>query len=167
LRDAMLSISGRLDLTKAGGPSFEDFAIEQPQHSPHYEYDRREPDDPAVCRRSIYRFIVRSQPQPLMTVLDCADPSLRVDKRNQSLSPLQALAMLNDGFVVTMSQHFAEQLAADGGDLPAQVERACRLALGRPPHASERDSLVAFAKQHGLANFCRLLFNTNEFTFID
>ena len=102
-----------------------------------------------------------------MTVLDCADPSMRVEKRNQSLSPLQALAMLNDGFVVSMSQHFAERIAAAGGELPAQVERACREAFARPPRDAERDALVAFAREHGLANLCRLLFNLNEFTFVD
>ena len=139
LRDAMLKISGKLDSTM-GGPSFQDFAIEHPEHSPHYEYDRKAPDDPATLRRSVYRFIVRSQPQPLMTVLDCADPSMRVEKRNQSLSPFQALALLNDGFVVTMSQHCAERIAAGGGGLPAQVERAFRDALGRPPRDAEREA---------------------------
>ena len=32
-------------------------------------------DDPKSHRRAVYRFIVRSQPQPFMSTLDCADPS--------------------------------------------------------------------------------------------
>ena len=33
--------------------------------------------------------------------------------------------------------------------------------------ADERDALTAYATKHGLANACRLLWNTNEFVFID
>ncbi len=46
--------------------------------------DLFDPEDPRAHRRSVYRFIVRSQPQPFMTTLDCADPSMSVDKRNES-----------------------------------------------------------------------------------
>ena len=72
LRDAMLAVSGLLDRTMYG-PSFQDFVIEKPEHSPHYEYHLHDPADPKSHRRSIYRFIVRSQPQPFMTTFDCAD----------------------------------------------------------------------------------------------
>ena len=97
----------QLDSTM-GGPAFQDFVVEKPEHSPHYQFHLHDPDDPACHRRSIYRFIVRSQLQPFMAALDCADPSMQVGRRNESLTPLQALAMLNDGIVVTMSKHFAE-----------------------------------------------------------
>ncbi|MGH7174583.1 MAG: hypothetical protein ACRELG_30315 [Gemmataceae bacterium] len=40
------------------------------------------------------------------------------------------------------------------------------LALGRPPTPDERTRLAAFAKKHGMANVCRLIFNSNEFLFI-
>jgi mono/diheme cytochrome c family protein len=166
VRDAVLAVSGKLDLTP-GGPGWQDFVIEQPQHSPHYKYDRADPEDAKTWRRSVYRFIVRSQTQPWMTSLDCADPSIRVDKRNESLSPLQALALLNNGFMVAQARHFAERLQRERAELPAQVERACELAFGRPPAAGERDRLVAFAQANGLPNLCRVLLNLNEFAFID
>ena len=63
IRDAVLQVAGKLD-PKMGGPSFQDFVIDQPAHSPHYEYHLHDPNDPKSHRRSIYRFIVRSQPQP-------------------------------------------------------------------------------------------------------
>jgi hypothetical protein len=166
LRDAVLVAAGRLD-TRMGGPSFQDFVIERPEHSPHYEYGLSDPDDPRSHRRSIYRFIVRSQPQPFMTTLDCADPSQRVDKRNESLSPLQALATLNNGFMVAMSRHFAERVARESAGVDEQVSSAFRLAIGREPTADEHSALAAYAKQHGLANACRVLFNLNEFAFVD
>jgi hypothetical protein len=109
LRDAVLAVSGKLDLTM-GGPGWQDFVIERPEHSPHFKLRARQSEDPKTWRRSIYRFIVRSQTQPWMTSMDCADPSMRVDKRNESLSPLQALAMLNNGFVVTQAQHLAARV---------------------------------------------------------
>src|SRR6185503_12136925 len=92
--------------------AFQDFVVEKPEHSPHYQYHLHDPEDVKTFRRSIYRFIVRSQQQPFMTALDCADPSMLVDKRNESLSALQALALLNNGFMVTMARHFADHVAA-------------------------------------------------------
>ena len=167
VRDAVLAVSGALDLTM-GGPGFRDFVIEQPEHSPHYRYDLADPDDPATFRRSIYRLIVRSQMQPFLTVLDCADPSMRVDKRNQGLSPNQALALLNNGFVLAQAARFAARVRREAGDdVDAQVDRAVRLALGRRPTAPEAAQLVTLARDHGLANACRALLNLNEFHFVD
>lgn len=158
IRDSILAVSGKLDLTM-GGPSFQDFVIDKPQHSPHYEYHLHDPEDPKSHRRSIYRFIVRSQQQPFMTVLDCADPSMRVDKRNESLSPLQALAMMNNGLTVTMAKHFAAHAGS--------VRRAFQLALAREPTEEEITALEAYAKREGLENACRVILNLNEFSFID
>ena len=167
VRDAVLAVSGKLDL-KAGGPGWKDFVVERPEHSPHYRYDLADPNDSATWRRSIYRFIVRSQPQPFMTVLDCADPSMRVEKRNESVSPAQALSLLNNGFMVTQATHFAERLKAEAGDDPgAQMDLAFRLATGRAASATDRDQLVAYSQKHGLPNTCRVILNLNEFTFID
>ena len=166
IRDSILAVSGKLDLTM-GGPSFQDFIIDKPQHSPHYEYHLHDPEDPKSHRRSIYRFIVRSQQQPFMTVMDCADPSMRVDKRNESLSPLQALAMMNNGLTVAMAKHFAERVSKEAAGIEAQTKRAFALALSREPKADELAPLVDYAKRDGLENVCRVILNLNEFSFVD
>src|SRR5262245_876272 len=167
VRDSVLAVTGNLDLTM-GGPGWQDFVIERPEHSPHYEYGLADPDDKRTWRRSIYRFIVRSQTQPWMTALDCADPSMRVDRRNESISPLQALALLNNGFMVTQARQFAERLQKERpNDLARQIERAHYLAFGRAPTPAERRRSVAFALSYGLPNLCRALLNLNEFTFAD
>jgi len=166
VRDSILAVSGKLDLVM-GGPSFQDFVIDKPQHSPHYEYHLHDPEDPKSHRRSIYRFIIRSQQQPFMTVMDCADPSMRVDKRNESLSPLQALAMMNNGLTVAMARHFAQRVSQDASGIDAQVQRAFALALSRSPSADELTPLVAYAKSQGLENACRVILNLNEFSFVD
>jgi len=167
VRDSVLAVSGKLDLAM-GGPGWQDFVVEHPEHSPHYEYALANPDDAKTWRRGIYRFIVRSQMQPFMTSLDCADPSMRVDKRNESVSPTQALALLNNGFMLAQSTHFAERLQREAGpELAVQIDRGYRLALGHAPSAEDKAKLVAFAQQYGLPNLCRVLFNLNEFAFVD
>ena len=166
VRDSVLAVSGKLDLTM-GGPGWQDFVIEHPEHSPHYSYKLADPEDAKTWRRSVYRFIVRSQTHPWMTSLDCADPSIQVDKRNESLSALQALALLNNGFILTQAQHFAERVRREKPDLTAQVVRAHSLALGREPGTAARDKLIAFAEANGLPSLCRVLLNLNEFNFAD
>jgi hypothetical protein len=166
VRDAVLAVSGKLNLSM-GGPSFQDFVIEKPEHSPHYEYQLFDPEAPSAHRRSIYRFIVRSQPQPFMTTLDCADPSMQVGRRNESVSPLQALTLLNNDLMVTMAKHFAARVERDGGDTGVKVARAFSLALARSPQPNEAAAMAAYAQQFGMTNLCRALFNLNEFAFVD
>jgi len=167
VRDAVLAVAGTLDLAM-GGPGWQDFTIEHPDHSPHYRYDLGDPDDTATWRRSVYRFIVRSQTHPFLTVLDCADPSMRVEQRTQSISALQALALLNNGFMTTQAGHFAGRVEREaGGDPAAQVDLAMRLAVGRLPTAAERGLLVSLTEAHGLSNTCRAILNLNEFSFVD
>ncbi len=146
-----------------GGPSFKDFVIERPEHSPHYQYHKADHDDPATHRRSVYRFIIRSQPQPFMDTLDCADPSQLVDKRGETTTALQALALLNNAFMVRLAEHFAASLEQDEDP----VTRALQLTLSRPPTPEEHAVLAGFAHRHGLPAMCRLIFNFSEFSFVD
>jgi mono/diheme cytochrome c family protein len=166
VRDSILHVSGKLDL-RMGGPSFQDFVIERPEHSPHYLYNLHDAEDPRSHRRSIYRFIVRSQPQPFLATLDCADPSLAVEKRNQTITPQQALAILNNQLTIAMARHFAARVAREENDPAAQVRIAFRLALGRTPTDAEQDVLSGYAERYGLAGVCRVMFNLNEFVFAD
>jgi hypothetical protein len=165
LRDAVLAVSGKLDL-HMGGPGFRAFGFKD-DHSPHYKYEEYDPDEPSAHRRSVYRFLVRSVPDPFMETLDCADPSLTVERRNETLTALQALALLNNRFMVRLAAHFAARAEASAPDLPGRVAAAHRLALGREPAPAEQAVLLDYARAHGLANVCRLLLNTNEFCFVD
>ncbi len=167
VRDTVLSVSGQLDRMMYG-PGFQDFVVEKPEHSPHYQYHLHDPEDPKAHRRSVYRFLVRSQQEPFMSALDCADPSMRVDRRNETLTPLQALAMLNSSLTVAMARHFAERVEHEAGTGPeACVDRAFSLATQRAPTPSERAELMGYARQHGLTAMCRLLMNLNEFVYVD
>jgi hypothetical protein len=165
IRDAVLAVSGKLD-RRMGGPGFRAFGFKD-DHSPHYKYDEYDPNDAESHRRAIYRFIVRSAPDPFLTALDCADPSLSVGQRTETLTALQALAMLNNRFMTAMSENFAAQVADLGDTMPAQIDAAYRLALARSPSEQELQELSEIAEQHGMANVCRLIFNLNEFMFVD
>jgi hypothetical protein len=166
VRDSVLAISGKLNRTMYG-LSFEDFVIDKPEHSPHYEYSLHDPEDPKSHRRAVYRFIVRSQQQPFMTTLDCADPSMQVDRRNESLSALQALALLNNDFIIAMARYYADKLERIDCDLAEKIERAYQECMGIHPSREEMEMLVSYGRRQGLVNVCRLLFNLNEFVFVD
>ncbi len=166
IRDAVLAVSGRLD-RRQYGPGFYLFELQKTDHSPHYEYYLHDPNDFASHRRSVYRFIVRSQPNPFMTTLDCADSSQSTPKRNETLTPLQALSLLNNRFMLVMAEHFASRLSAESSDLDEAIERGMRLVAGRPPTPAELEPLREYAALHGLPNACRVLLNLSEFIFID
>ena len=166
IRDAVLEVSGKLNPSMFG-PGFHLFVMEQPDHSPHYEYHKHDPDDPPSLRRSIYRLIVRSQPDPFMTTLDCADSSQSVPTRDETVTALQALSLLNNKFMVWMAEHFSDYLTAESKNTSEQVEHAFQRVTGHLPTENQRRTLMRYTTEHGTDNLCRLLFNLNEFVFVD
>lgn len=165
-RDSLLASAGVLNRSM-GGPSFQDFVIEKPQHSPHYEYHLHDPADPASHRRSIYRFVVRSQPQPLFTTLDCADPSISTPQRDESTTALQALAAWNNRLVEFAAGKLGADLIANAKSADEQITLACQLVLGRDASAFERDVLKQHLNEHGPSAVARVLFNMNAFVYLD
>ncbi|MCA9133608.1 MAG: DUF1553 domain-containing protein, partial [Planctomycetales bacterium] len=165
-RDSLLAASGILN-RQAGGPSFRDFVIDKPDHSPHYEYHLHDPADTATHRRSIYRFVVRSQPHPLLTTLDCADPSISFPRRDESTTALQALAAWNNRFVEYTARKLAERMERHGLKSVEQIDFACRQVLGRGATPRERALLEEHLNAHGSASVARVLFNMNAFFYLD
>ncbi|MGZ0169004.1 MAG: DUF1553 domain-containing protein [Planctomycetales bacterium] len=166
VRDSVLAVSGKLD-RKMYGPGFQLFVLEHPQHSPHYEYHKHDPDDPASHRRSIYRFIGRSQPDPFMTTLDCADSSQSVPRRDETVTALQALSLLNNKFMLRMAEHFSTRAQSETKDRPQQITRAFQLSTGRRPSPDQLSALTQYEVEYGMENLCRLILNLNEFVFVD
>ena len=165
IRDAALAVSGKLDLA-VGGPGYYVFGFED-DHSPRYWYDRHDPDEPSSLRRSVYRFAVRSAPDPFMATLDCADPSVIVERRGETVTALAALALLNNKFMVRQAEHFAARVTAVAASDAGRLDAAFRLAVGRSPSAAEQALLLPLAERHGWPTVCRLLLNANEFVFVD
>ena len=102
-----------------------------------------------------------------MTTLDCADSSQSTPKRNETLTALQALSLLNNKFTLAMAQHFATRLEKQSKDRTAQVRWGHLLVTGRLPAQQEEKLLIEYAEKHGMPNLCRALFNLSEFTYID
>src|SRR5262249_1565726 len=81
MRDSVPAVSGKLDM-KMYGPGFDLFRFKD-DHSPVYDHlDAARISDPETWRRTVYRFVVRSVPNPFLESLDCADPNINVPVRN-------------------------------------------------------------------------------------
>ena len=164
MRDAVLATSGKLNL-KAGGPGYRDFKYTE-AYAPIYRYIT--PDTPDLWRRSIYRFVVRTTPHEFLTTLDCPDPANFTPKRLTTTTALQALTLSNNPFMLKQAGYFAERLKQDAGAKAAdQVDRAFRLALGRPPGPAEAKAALQTVRGKGLFALCHVLLNTNEFAYVD
>ncbi len=164
MRDAVLTVTGSLN-PAMGGPGYRDFNYTE-AYAPIYDYITADSAD--LWRRSIYRFVVRTTVQPLMTTLDCPNPANLTPARIVTTTALQSLALMNNDFMLRQAGHFAERLQHDAGaDLGMQVRRAFALAFAREPGADEAAAAVTFIKTDGLFAFCRMLLNANEFAYID
>jgi hypothetical protein len=166
-RDALLVYSGCLD-TSMNGPSERHFVQSPGVHvTPIVDYEAFDLKKHVGLRRSVYRFIFRTVPDPFMEALDCPDASQLTASRNESMTPLQALATLNDKFVVRQCELFAARMERETPDRTQAVVRAFTLVMGRPPEGVEQELVDRYAQKHGLANACRYLLNSNEFMFIE
>jgi hypothetical protein len=165
IHDAILAASGRLDLTM-GGPSDRQFALSPGIHvTPNVDYAAFDVD--ADRRRSVYRFLFRTLPSPLMEALDCPSGDQITPARANSVTVQQALALWNSAFALRNAEQLAQRLEHDAATPEARIDLAMRLVLNRLPGGEERQKLLDYAATHGMGALCRLLFNANEFVFID
>jgi hypothetical protein len=163
VRDAMLHVSGQLNL-EAGGPSFRPFKITV---SNSHFYELIDATGPEYNRRAIYRAGIQSGKDPLLDSLDCPDPSTKTPARGVTTTPIQALSLMNNAFVQRQARHFAGRLKAEaGGDARAQNRLAWRLAYGREPRGEETKEAAALVREHGLESLCWALLNSSEFLHV-
>jgi hypothetical protein len=162
LRDAMLQTAGNLD-RKMGGPGYRLFKY----HVINIGiYEPLEDFGPETWRRGIYATAARAVHDDLMGSFDGPECAQRTPRRDVTTTPLQALSLLNGRFATQQAECFARRVAHEAGrDHVARVDRAFRLALGRPPRDEERRRALDLVARHGLVSLCRALFNANEFLF--
>lgn len=164
VRDSILAVSGTLN-PKMFGPGYQDFEYKE-EYAPVYRYVYRE--DPETWRRSVYRFVVRTTPEPLLTALDCPNPANLSPSRSVTTTANQALALLNGEFVAAQSTHFAKRLKAlHPSAINEQAKKGFLLAFGRLPNERERIASHVLIEKAGLEEFCRMLLNSNEFIYVD
>jgi Protein of unknown function (DUF1553)/Protein of unknown function (DUF1549)/Concanavalin A-like lectin/glucanases superfamily len=164
LRDAILAVSGELN-ADVSGASFADYYTFT-NNTTFYEF--RDYVGDSFNRRSIYRTWVRSGRSPLLDVFDCPDPSTRAPRRPVTTTPLQALSLMNDSFVLRMADRLSQRLVREAGaDVHKQIALAYQLAFGRPADEREISEARQLVERDGLGALCRVLFNSNEFMFLD
>jgi hypothetical protein len=168
VHDAILAVAGQLDPAMQG-PSVRQFALRAGVHvTPVLDYTEYDWASPGSRRRSVYRFIFRTLPDPFFDALDSADASQLTAVRNESTTPLQALELLNNPFVLRQCEEFAGHLERDHScHVDEQVRFAIELAYGRQAASDEVEILSAYAARYGLANLCRLIVNSNEFLYVN
>jgi hypothetical protein len=158
IRDSILAVSGKLD-RRMGGPGFHLFRYTVDNVATYFPIEDFKPE---TYRRAVYQTAARSVRSELLGQYDCPDSSLPEPKRIVTTSPLQALALLNNNFLIDQAKFFSERLAAE----PDPIGRAFALAFGRNPEVQERQAAKVLIDKHGLPAFCRAILNTNEFVYV-
>jgi hypothetical protein len=146
IRDSILAVSGRLDRT-LGGPPID-------PHRSHEDPDKRLFSGPldGHGRRSLYVKMTLMEPPRFLSLFNQPLPRFTVGKRDRTTVPEQALALLNDPFVIAMAQAWGRRMAdGDPRSLDAGVAAMLAAAVGRPPRPDEAARLVAVARACGAA----------------
>ena len=163
IRDTVLQTSGVLNLAM-GGPGYNVF-----EDNDNYVrvYKPKETFGPEEWRRMIYQYKPRMEQDETFGIFDCPDGAQNQPKRNESTTPLQALNMLNSPFMNQQAELFAKRLEEEAQEPAAQADRAFELAYAREAGPEEREASAAFIQEHGLVLFCRAIYNTNEFLYLE
>ena len=165
IRDCLLAISGQLN-PELGGPGvFPPIAKEVvagakggwPQNDRARDYSRR----------SIYIFARRNLRFPFLEVFDAPDNNLSCPARERSTTAPQSLTLLNADEVTVAAKLTGARLMKEAGSNDGRITLAYRLVLGRPPSAKEQELARAFLAQSPLHEFCRALFNLNDFVYAE
>ena len=159
LRDTILATAGNLN-PERGGPSY---LLQKKAGEGSYMHKVLDNDGPAVWRRAVYRFVVRGGERIFLDSFDCPDPAVQTPQRSISNTPVQALTLLNNKFVLKQADLLAASLRETSTDTLAG---AYRNILQREPSARERELGAQFIAAHGLPLFLRALWNTNEFVYV-
>ncbi|MCI0336882.1 MAG: PSD1 and planctomycete cytochrome C domain-containing protein [Acidobacteria bacterium] len=183
IRDSILTVSARLNRAMYGPGIYPriDPDVVNTGSRPRWPLDAKE--GPDVWRRSVYIFVKRSVLVPLIEVYDCPATTVTAPARAVSTVSPQALALMNNEFVLEQAGYFAERVErAAVSNKRAQVVHAFKIALGRRPNEKEIVWALAFLKSQAdgyaqrknerpeasaLRDFCHAIINLNEFLYVD
>lgn len=178
LRDSIHAVNGRLNLKMFGPGFYPEISAEvlAGQSNPGSGWGKSSPEEQA--RRSVYIHVKRSLITPLLADFDFADTDSSCAARFATTQPTQALGMLNGKFLNDQAAAFAERVKREAGDgAEKQVRVALTLALSREPDASSVERgvklLTSLREKHkldagqALKYYCLLVYNLNEFVYLD
>ena len=171
VRDSIMSAAGTIDLTMGGPPIFPHVPqelLDAVSHSRIHGIYNNQDDGPAVWRRSVYVYMKRNLPFPMMQAFDLPDLNVSYGARLISTVPTQALTLMNNEFVARQAKLFADRIKETAGPDPArQVDTAYRLALTRPATEKEVSLGVEMIKTLSLVDFTNVVLNLNEFLYTE
>jgi hypothetical protein len=173
IRDAMLALSGRLNLTPPKGS-----AVSQAGEGNSNPLMRAGAFDARLDCRSVYLPIVRNSFLESLALFDFPDPGLIVSERSTTTVPSQGLYLLNNPFVMRQAEGVAEHLLrGPAADDRGRIRDAYVRLLGRPPSDREVEAAEAFLaevraekgadtpRHEAWTAFCQALFASAEFLY--
>jgi hypothetical protein len=179
IRDALLAVSGRLDLKRPAGSLTQTITggeigrqakmagLSQP-----------------VTFRSAYLPIVRGAVPDFLNLFDVADSELVVGQRDVTTVAPQALYLMNSPFVLEQASVTAQRLLAksDLADDATRVDYAFRLVLGRPADSEQQAAALNYLHDYAASldassnaeakrlaawsSLCQMLFSSAEFRYV-
>jgi hypothetical protein len=148
IRDLYLQAAALLS-PKVGGPSVfppipEDVA--SLSYANNFKWTTSEGED--RYRRGLYTFFKRTAPDPNLITFDCPDASMSKPLRDDSNTPLQALATLQNDVFHEAAQALAKRLLTENAqDDTARFNRAFYITVGRSALPAERKALTSLLNQ--------------------
>ena len=182
LRDRILEASGTLNLAMHGPGVWPRVHPSVISTSTTPKWPTVEEEGPEVWRRSVYVVVRRSVLLPMFEVFYAPTTTESCDRRQSTTIPTQALQLMNDEFINEQVELMARTVSRSVGDsVDRQVDEAYWRALARAPTEDERRDCIAFVRsqrdyhakisggdsQRALADLCHVLFNLNEFVYLD
>jgi hypothetical protein len=159
IRDTMLAVAGKLQLSPMGGPGFRLYKVTQNNVSTYFPLDVHGPE---TYRRAVYHQNARASVVDVLNDFDLPDIAFAAPKRANTTTPLQALTLLNHSFTLDMARALAE--AVREGD---PISEAYRRVFQREPVVGEYAAASRLVGAHGMEAFCRALLNANEILYLE
>jgi Protein of unknown function (DUF1553)/Protein of unknown function (DUF1549)/Planctomycete cytochrome C len=150
-RDALLSVSGKLD-SQVGGPSIDQTTPGVKEVEGFSFFSRLngfEADNPAGRRRTLYTVVSRYAPNATLTLFDFPEPNVTSDQRIVTTVPQQQLFVLNSPFMFEMSRQFAKRLEHAATEDQDRIRFAWQLANSRLPTDEEITVAMEFLNGPG------------------
>lgn len=171
VRDLALSVSDLLD-PKIGGPSI---VPPFPKALPTGQFTAEALKMPTKekNRRGIYIHVQRTLTHPTLSAFDATDGNQACVRRARSITPIQALTLLNDPTFIECAQALGKKLQQSSKDDAERIRVGFELCLSRPPRTEEMTvfrELIGLQQKRGAKEeavwngVARVLLNAEEFT---